>query len=63
MTSSAPRFSSRRECDKGQAGRVMTSNVVRELCAGQNVRFEEGGALDLKGVEGPVTLYFAEPSS
>ena len=52
-----------RICDKGQAGRVMTSNVVRELCAGQNVRFEEGGAFDLKVVEGPVTLYFAEPSS
>jgi adenylate cyclase len=52
-----------RICDKGQAGRVMTSNIVRELCAGQNVRFEEGGAFDLKGVEGPGTLYFAQPPS
>ena len=51
-----------RICDKGKTGHVMTSNVVRELCAGRQIRFEDCGAFDLKGVEGPVTLYFAYPA-
>ena len=51
-----------RICDKGKSGHVMTSNVVRELCAGRQIRFEDCGPFDLKGVEGPVNLYFAHTS-
>jgi len=51
-----------RICDKGKSGHVMTSNVVRELCAGRQIRFEDCGSFDLKGVEGQVNLYFAFPS-
>ena len=51
-----------RICDKGKTGHVMTSNVVRELCAGRQIRFEDCGPFDLKGVEGQVNLYFAFPT-
>ena len=49
-----------RICDKSSPGKVMTSNVVRELCAGKNMRFDDCGQFQLKGIEGPVTLYSAE---
>ena len=48
-----------RICDKGATGEVIASNLVRELCAGKNIRFEAGGEFDLKGIEGTVTLYYA----
>ena len=48
-----------RICDKGKTGHVMTSNVVRELCAGRQIRFEDCGPFEMKGIEGPVNLYFA----
>ena len=51
-----------RICDKGKTGHVMTSNVVRELCAGRQIRFEDCGPFELKGVQGPVNLYFAFPA-
>ena len=51
-----------RICDRGKTGHVMTSNVVRELCAGRQIRFEDCGPFDLKGVEGQVNLYFAFPT-
>ena len=48
-----------RICDKGKAGHVMTSNIVRELCAGRSIRFEDCGEFEIKGFDRPVNLYFA----
>lgn len=51
-----------RICDKSKSGHVMVSNIVRELCQGRKVRFDDAGPFELKGIQGPVHLYFAHPT-
>jgi adenylate cyclase len=46
-----------RLCDKAKRDGVCVSNVVRELCAGKNFKFESMGEAELKGVEEPTKIY------
>ena len=48
---------SARLCDKAEDGGIAVSNLVRELAAGSSAKFEEVGALELKGVAEAVTVY------
>jgi class 3 adenylate cyclase/pimeloyl-ACP methyl ester carboxylesterase len=47
----------RRLCDRAQPGRVLVSDVVRQLVAGKGFEFEHHGAESLKGFDEPVLLY------
>ncbi|HXV82840.1 MAG TPA: adenylate/guanylate cyclase domain-containing protein [Candidatus Binatia bacterium] len=47
----------RRLCDRAQPGRVLVSEVVRQLVAGKGFEFEHHGAESLKGFDEPVLLY------
>ena len=47
----------RRVCDYGGAGQILTANVVKELCAGKQIRFNDVGAVALKGFDDPVSLH------
>jgi class 3 adenylate cyclase len=47
----------RRLCDRAQPGRVLVSDVVRQLVAGKGFEFEHLGAESLKGFDEPVSLY------
>jgi class 3 adenylate cyclase/pimeloyl-ACP methyl ester carboxylesterase len=47
----------RRLCDRAQPGRVLVSDVVRQLVAGKGFEFEHHGAERLKGFDEPVLLY------
>jgi class 3 adenylate cyclase len=47
----------RRLCDRAQPGRVLVSDVVRQLVAGKGFEFEHRGAESLKGFAEPVSLY------
>jgi hypothetical protein len=44
-------------CDRAQPGRVLVSDVVRQLVAGKGFEFEHHGAESLKGFDEPVSLY------
>jgi len=46
-----------RVTDRAQAGQILVSNVVRELCAGKPLTFDPTGAATLKGFEKPVHLH------
>jgi class 3 adenylate cyclase len=46
-----------RLCDAAEAGEIIASVAVRELCAGKSIRFESRGALALKGVPEPSHVY------
>ena len=47
----------RRLCDRAQPGRVLVSDVVRQLVAGKGFEFSYLGAESLKGFDEPVSLY------
>jgi pimeloyl-ACP methyl ester carboxylesterase len=49
--------------DRAEAGTVLVSNVVKELCAGKGFRFESIGPVPLKGFEEPVELYTVSSGS
>ena len=49
----------RRLCDRAQPGRVLVSDVVRQLVVGKGFEFEHLGAKNLKGFDEPVSLYRA----
>ncbi len=47
----------RRTCDDAQPGQILTTNVVRELCVGKRVRFNNLGERMLKGFAEAVPLF------
>lgn len=51
-----------RICDAAEADQILVSMVVRELCGGKTLRFEEAGRYAMKGIEEPVTLYDPRPA-
>ncbi len=51
-----------RICDAAEADQILVSMVVRELCGGKTLRFEEAGRYSMKGIEEPVTLYDPRPA-
>ncbi len=51
-----------RICDAAEADQILVSMVVRELCGGKTLRFEEAGRYAMKGIEEPVTLYGPRPA-
>ncbi len=58
MTSSAPPFSSRLGCARrANAGAILVSSAVRELCLGKGLQFEDKGLVELKGFDEPVHVY------
>ena len=50
-----------RICDAAEPDQVLVSMVVRELCGGKTLRFEEAGQYAMKGIEEPVTLHLPSP--
>ena len=46
-----------RICDKADSGQILASNVVREICAGGTIRFEQAGEFAKKGIEEPVPTF------
>ena len=46
-----------RVCDAAETDGVLVTNVVRELCAGKELKFKEAGKYGMKGIDGPVVLY------
>ena len=51
-----------RICDAAEADQILVSMVVRELCGGKTLRFEEAGRYAMKGIEEPITLYDPRPA-
>jgi adenylate cyclase len=47
----------KRVCETADPGQILTSNVIRELCAGKRLAFESRGQARLKGFEDPVPLF------
>lgn len=47
----------RRVCDAGEAGSILTSNVIRELAMGKGFTFKDRGEAQLKGFADPVRLH------
>jgi len=47
----------RRICDQAEPGRILVSNVVRELVAGKGFLFADRGETALRGFEDPVRLF------
>lgn len=47
----------KRVCEAAAPGQILTSNVVRELCAGKRFAFESRGPATLKGFEKPIPLF------
>ncbi len=51
-----------RICDAAETDQVLVSMVVRELCGGKTIRFENVGQYAMKGIDEPVTLYNPLPA-
>jgi len=47
----------RRTCDTANAGQILATNVVRELCVGKRFRFNDAGEAMLKGLSTGVRLF------
>jgi class 3 adenylate cyclase len=47
----------RRTCDTAEAGQILATNVVRELCMGKRLHFNDAGEAMLKGLSHPVRLF------
>lgn len=47
----------RRVCDDAEVGGVFVSHIVRDLCMGKEITFEDRGARPLKGFAEPVRVY------
>jgi len=43
--------------DKAQADQIFVSEIVRGICAGKPIRFNNRGAFEMKGFDGGVVLY------
>ena len=39
------------------AGQILVSDVVRQLLAGKEIGFNDGGEMELKGFDAPVRVY------
>ncbi len=48
---------SARIVDKAQKNEIFVSDVVKGICAGKSFRFVNRGGYDMKGFDGPVTLW------
>jgi class 3 adenylate cyclase len=46
-----------RLCDSASAGEIVASVAVRELCVGKQIRFEDRGPVELKGLPEPTVVY------
>ncbi|HEY6319686.1 MAG TPA: nickel-binding protein [Acidimicrobiia bacterium] len=46
-----------RLCDAAEPGDIAVSVAVRELCIGKQFRFEDRGAVPLKGMPEPISMY------
>jgi class 3 adenylate cyclase len=46
-----------RLCSCAEAGQILVSNVVAELCVGKKVRFQDLGELTLKGFDSPIRAH------
>lgn len=46
-----------RICDKAPTDGVMVSSIVRELCSGRPLKFDNKGTFELKGISEPATLH------
>lgn len=47
----------KRVCDAGEPGKILTTNVVRELCLGKRYTFEPIGVRDMKGFSEPIPVF------
>ncbi len=47
----------KRVCDAGEPGKILTTNVVRELCLGKTYTFEPIGVRDMKGFSKPIPVF------
>lgn len=47
----------RRVCDAAEASQIRVSNVVRELCVGKDIRFNDLGPAALRGFDEPVQMF------
>ena len=47
----------KRICDCAEPGEILVANVVRDLCVGKAVAFEDRGERELKGVGEPVRVW------
>lgn len=50
-----------RIADHADAGQIIVSNVIQELCAGKSIRFRALGTVSLKGFEDPIALHEVAP--
>ncbi len=48
---------SARIVDKAQADQIFVSEIVRGICTGKSYKFKSQGGYEMKGFEGPMTLY------
>jgi adenylate cyclase len=48
---------SARIVDKAQADQIFVSEIVRGICTGKSYQFQSKGGYEMKGFEGPMTLY------
>ena len=46
-----------RLCAAASASEILVSVAVRELCVGKQIRFEDCGPVELKGLSGPTVVY------
>ncbi len=51
---------SARIVDKAQKGEIFVSDVVKGICSGKSFRFVNRGGFEMKGFDGPVTLWEVE---
>lgn len=47
----------KRVCDAGEPGKILTTNVVRELCLGKTYTFEPIGVRNMKGFSEPIPVF------
>jgi len=48
---------SARIVDKAQADQIFVSDIVRGICTGKSYKFDSKGGYEMKGFDGPMTLY------
>ncbi len=51
-----------RLCDRAEPGQVFVSQVVRDLCRGKTINFDDLGDATLKGFDEPIRLFRVEPN-
>ena len=50
-----------RLCAHGDAGGILVSSAVREVCLGKGFEFDDRGSAELKGFDEPIRLYGIRP--